>query len=373
MKKLLIQLALLTSFLSAENAVKTETPSLQTAVQKAVDTYSKQMNNTGILLLVSQKGKTYKASAGFADRKSKRKVKTDDLFEIGSASKVFTGIAILQLIEKGKLSLDTKLNTFYKEGEIKKLANFKGKNYWDDVTVEMLLQHTNGFIDYLNVYGDDAKSIKILGGKKKHYTFEQLIHQAVGFGDANFKPGEKFKYSNTGYIILGDIITKVSGDDWHDYMQKNILDKVGMQHTYFGTRLAKDLRDSMPKGHMQSKETFMAPSLASSAGEIVSTLDDLALLMKSWAEGKLYTNPKTLEIQLKEGFNQQDDRVENLYYGYALMRLDGFYGHVGQTFGFQSYMGINPESGDIYVVGTNDSMVGSSDLFMGLAGLSYKQ
>ena len=373
MKKLLIQLILLTTYLCAENTTKTVTSSVQMVVQKAVDNYSKEMNNTAILLLVSKENKTYKASAGFADRKHEIKVNTNDLFEIGSASKVFTGIAIFQLIEKGKLSLDTKLNTFYKEGEITQLANHKGKNYWDDVTVGMLLQHTSGFIDYLNVYEDDVKAIKALGGKGKYYTFNQLIHQAVHVGDANFKAGEKFKYSNTGYIILGDIITKVSGMDWHDYMQKNILDKIGMKHTYFGTRIPKELREKMPKGYMQFKETFMAPSLAGSAGEIISTLDDLALLMKSWVKAKLYSNPKTLELQLKEGFNQQYEKVKNLYYGYALMRIDGFYGHGGQTFGFQSYMTINPKSGDVYIVGVNDSMVGSTDLFMGLAGLHYKQ
>jgi D-alanyl-D-alanine carboxypeptidase len=373
MKKILLIMAITTAMLLSQDLNTSKELSLQEKVQNAVNTYSQESNNTAVFLLVSKEGKTYKASSGLADRESKRKVKTDDLFEIGSATKVFTGIAVFQLIESGKLSLDTKINTLYPKGEITKLANYKGKNYWDEVTVGMLLQHTSGFIDYLNVYGDDAKAIKILGGKDKHYTFHQLISEAIKFGDANFKPGEKFKYCNTGFVILGDIISKVSGMDWHDYIQKNVLDKAGMNHTYFGSRIPKALREKMPKGYMVFKETFMAPSLADSAGEIISTLDDLVSLMRAWGTGKLYMHPETLELQLKKGFHQQSEGIENMTYGYAIMDIEDYYGHGGQTFGFQSYMTINLKNGDVYIVGVNDSTVGSMNLFMQLAGITYKK
>jgi len=188
----------------------------------------------------------------------------------------------------------------------------------------------------------------------------------------NFKPGEQFKYCNTGYIILGDIISKVSGMDWHDYMQKNILDRVGMKHTYFSSRISPELRDTMPKGYMSLKEVSMAPSLAGSAGEIISTLDDLALLMQTWAKGKLYKDTKTLIFQKEKGFYQEDEKVKNFFYGYAIMKQEGFYGHGGQTLGFQSYMTINPKTGVVYIVGTNDSTVGSMDLFMQLAGIEFQ-
>ena len=367
MKRLITTILTTVTLLIAQN-----TDTIQTKIQKAVDIYSQETNNTAIMLLFSRGGKTYKASAGLANRAEKKEINTNDLFEIGSASKVFTGIAIFQLIESGKLSLATKLNTFYTEGEITQLANFKGKNYWDKVTVGMLLKHTSGFIDYLNVYGDDSKALTILGGKEKHYTFDKLIHQAVAFGDANFKPGEQYKYCNTGFVILGDIISKASGINWHDYIQKNIMDKVGMKHTYFGSRISTELREKMPKGYMQSKEVYMPPTLADAAGEIISTLEDLSMLMKAWRQGKLYKNPETLTLQLKKGFLLQTDKISNLYYGYAIMKIEGFYGHGGQTFGFQSYMTVHPKSGDIYIVGVNNSLVMSMDLFMQLAGIELK-
>jgi len=345
---------------------------IQSTVEEVVAFYSQEMNNTAVLLLVEKEGKRYKAAAGLADRESQRKVYMDDLFEIGSATKVFTGVAIFQLIEEGKLSLETKLSTFYKEGEIRKLANYEGKNYWSEVTVGMLMGHTSGFIDYLNVYNDDAKALKILGGKGKHFTFDQLIHQAVAFGDANFKPGERHEYCNTGFVILGDIISKVSGMDWHDYVQKHILDRVGMKHTYFGSRIPSALREKMPKGYMAYKEVFMPPSLADSAGEIISTVDDLAAFMKAWAGGKLYAKKETLQFQLTQGFHQHYKTVKSILYGYAIMKIEGFYGHGGQTFGFQTYMTINPTNSNLYIVGVNDSTVGAMNFFTSLERIEVK-
>ena len=373
MKNILIILAILSTVMIADEANGTKEMQIEKALNTIVASYSKDTNDTAILLLLGKDGKNYQAAAGLADRKSGRKVKINDLFEIGSATKVFTGISILQLIEAGKISLDTKLKTFYPTGQITKLANYKGKNYWEEVTVGMLLQHTSGFIDYFNVYGDDSKALKILGGKDKHYTFSKLIDISASFGDANFKPGEKFKYCNTGYIILGDIISKTSGMDWHDYIQKHILDKVGMKHTYFGSRISPELRANMLKGYMNFNEVFMAPSLASSAGEIISTLDDLSLLMQAWSKGELYKDNKMLSLQMQEGFHLESDKVKNLFYGYSIMKIEGFYGHGGQTLGFQSYMTINPKTGVVYIVGTNDSTVASMNLFMQLAHIEFKK
>jgi len=158
--------------------------------------------------------KNHTFAAGWANRETKSPIQSNALFEIGSMTKMFTAVAIQQLIEQGKLTLNTPINTFYPSGNITGLANFKGKNHWDKITLGMLLKHTSGIIDYLNVYHDDAKALKILGGQGKTYTFDQLIQLALNHGDANFKPDEKFQYCNTGYILLGDIITKVSGMDW---------------------------------------------------------------------------------------------------------------------------------------------------------------
>jgi len=311
-------------------------------------------------------------SAGYANKNTKKVMYKDDLFEIGSASKLFTAMAIFQLIESGKISLNTSLGELYKKGKIRNLANFKGKNYWDDVTVGMLLNHTSGFIDYLNVYHDDSKAIKIFSDKNKVYNYNTIIDLALKFGDADFKPGTQFAYCNTGYIILGNIVTKVSGVPWRDYIQKNIFDKAGVKHTYFGTRLPHKIRKNMPLGYNASQMVKMPMALANSAGEIVSSLNDLSELIRMWEMGAFYKKKETLKVQLSQGYNFMSPYVSNLTYGYGLMKIENFYGHGGQTFGFQSYVTINLKSKKTYIVCINNSQVGSTDLFMSLEDIAYK-
>ena len=360
-----IVVILLLFFVSANAQIDT----LQ--IRNFVNNYSEKSNNTAILVHVEKDGVSFSYAAGFANKEDKIKANTSNMFEIGSASKMFTAIAILQLIEKGKLTLDTPISKFYKSGNIIKLANINGDNNFDKVTVEMLLHHTSGFIDYLNVYGDDEKSLKIFSVKGKIYSFNEIIDLAVNHGDANFVPGNKFKYCNTGYIILGDIITKVSGDNWRDYIQTNIFDKCNMDETYFGSLEKKKNSPYLMQGYFNSKTSFMPPTLAGSAGEVISSLKDLTKFVKAWQGGKLFS-AKTLELQRTQGLLKMYEQLDSLSYGYGLMNLKGFYGHGGQTFSFQSYVAINPKTNTIYIIGTNDASVGSMPVFMGLEGITFQ-
>ena len=339
----------------------------QAQLDTLVQNYAQENNQTGILLLEDTHGDIHKSASGLADREKQIPINVDAMFEIGSASKMFTAIAVFQLIEEGKLSLDTTLDTLYPTGKIQNLANYKGKNYWGKITVGMLLNHTSGLVDYLNVYGNDDKAIDIFTKKAKAYTFDSIIDLTLKFGEANFKPGEQFRYCNTGYILLGDIISKRSGMQWHDYIQTHIFDVAGVKHTYFGTRISKTLRTQMPKGYNKSHPTHMPMSLASSAGEIISTLSDLNILINAWREGKYYKNKNTLDTQLTQGFHIMDPKINAITYGYGVMKVGDFYGHGGQTFGFESYVTTNPETNTTYIVGTNDAQVRSLNLFLNVA------
>lgn len=342
-------------------------------IKETVDNYSKKLDNTAVLLLVDKQGKEFSYVTGLSDKENNKKATINDLFEIGSASKMFTAIAIQQLIEQEKLSLQTPISTFYPEGNIRKLGNLKEENHFDKVTVEMLLNHTSGFIDYLNIYGDDEKTMKIFAVKGKVYGFDEIINLAVDHGDANFNPGEKFKYCNTGYIILGDMISKISNMNWRDYIRKNIFDKAEMKDTYFGSRFPKSEEVRMMEGYYNMKSSFMPPTLAGSAGEVISSLQDLKKFLIAWHKGDLYANPKTVQKQKTDGYHQMYDGVEHLKYGYGVMRIKGFYGHGGQTFGFQSYVTYNPETKHLYVIGINDASAeaGALPLFFALENITF--
>ena len=335
-----------------------------------IDGYSVKSNNTAILVYAQNGNDTFTYATGFSDAKNKIKANEDQLFEIGSASKMFTAISILKLIEDGKLSLDTKISKFYKKGDIVKLGNLKGENHFNDVTIKMLLNHTSGFIDYLNVYGDDEKTMHILGVKGREYKFDYIIDLAIKHGDANFLPGAEFKYCNTGYIILGDIISKVSKQDWRDYVQENIFDKAGMKNTFFGTRISEENKKRELVGHYKTKESYMPPSLASSAGEVVSSLKDMNNFMHAWRNGKLISE-KSLEKQKNDDFMQMYKSLSILTYGYGVMKIKDYYGHGGQTFGCQSYIAFNPKTNEYYVIAINDASVSSFPLFLALAGITF--
>ena len=105
-------IAMFSTCVMAEKTGESKEIQIQEAVNAVVASYSKQMNNTAILLLLAKDGKNYQAAAGLADRADGRQVKSDDLFEIGSATKVFTGISILQLIESGKTLFGYQVENF---------------------------------------------------------------------------------------------------------------------------------------------------------------------------------------------------------------------------------------------------------------------
>jgi len=343
-----------------------------TSLGNVTQTFSRANNDVGTELLVSLNGRRYIEASGWADREKKLPMRPDMPFEIGSATKVFTGVAIFQLIEEGKLSLDTPLVKFYPKGKITAVAHYKGKSYWDKVTVGMLLHHTSGIVDYLNVY-DDATAMKVFGKPGVTYDLDSIVDLVVEHGDMNFVPGARHEYCNTGYYILGDLIRKVTGMDWRDYVRKNILDKAGMKRTWFGTRLPKSVKKEMPVGYAGGKPVHIPYSLAGSAGEIVSTLEDLEKFMRAWGEGKLYKKRSTLETQLREGFFQHYKQIRNIQYGYAVMKIEGWYGHGGQTFGFQSFIAYKPENGAVVIAATNDSSVWAMTLFTLAAGVKYDE
>ncbi|MCK3682854.1 serine hydrolase domain-containing protein [Maribellus sp. YY47] len=358
-KLLLLALGLLPLATLAQEAT------LAKPLKEKIVTYSSTNNNAGILVLTGKNDSISTYAVGYADAGEKTPVTNDHLFEIGSASKIFTAIAIFQLIEENKLSLHTTLNTLYPGGEIKALANYEGQNYWDQVTVEMLLNHTSGFIDYLNAYGSDEEALKAFS-REKEYTFDELICLSASHGDANFVPGSRFKYSNTNYIILGDIISKVSEMHWKTYIQRNILEKAGLKNTFFGSEISPENHQRLMTGYYGNKITQIPYSLAGSAGEIISNLYDLHKFLLFWSEGKFYKNPNTFQQQLSTGVHNMSPKSNLVKYALGTMMVGEMVGHGGQTFGFQSYLAINPRTHDVCVIGINNAAVSSISLLVNL-------
>lgn len=186
---------------------------------KDVEADLQQIMNThkgvGLAVAAVYKGETiYSNAFGYRDRENKIAYKEDDLLRIASISKTFVATSIMQLIEQGKLSLDTDVST---------LMGFNVRNpYYSStiVTVRMLLSHTSSLSD------DNGYS-----------TFD-LINPSVSSSNSirrcwnNYKPGSSYEYCNLGYNILGAIVEIVSGERFDVYVKKHILDPLGLNASY---------------------------------------------------------------------------------------------------------------------------------------------
>ena len=288
---------------------------------------------------------------GFDGRDSTPITDFSGTVDIGSCSKMFTATSVLQLIEQNKLSLSDRLVSVLPNDSLyKNLLVIDGKDYIDSVTILNLLNHSSGFPEYF-IEGDDDKEFALHGDSTLRFTPYELIGMAKKTNKPAFKPGTQFKYCNVNYILLGLIIEKLSGQPWQQYVQEHILDPLGLKHTYFASLNSPAGR---APGHYKGKESQMPATLAGAAGEIISTLDDMQSFIRQWSQGKLFSNPETIESLKKDDFLDMGNSIQ---YGMGVINLMGLsFGHAGQTFGFQAYMGSLP-NGCSFALSIDDAAV----------------
>ena len=190
-----------------------------------LDMYSGQKRN-GAMAVATDQDIVYLFCKDDKEKDGITPVSQDTVFDIASVSKMFTAICILQLSEKGKLSVDDTLDKYFPEYETGK-----------DITIYNLLHMTSGIPDYCNnpdpfwnISGADAANQKLSDIYLDKITDEEFL-QAMYKAPLEFEPGEKVSYSNTNYRLLAFIIEQVTDKKYCDYVQKNIFDKCGMKKT----------------------------------------------------------------------------------------------------------------------------------------------
>jgi D-alanyl-D-alanine carboxypeptidase len=185
------------------------------------------------------------------------------VFRLGSITKQFTAVAILMLVEQGKLTLDTPLCAVLPECP----AVAK-----DKVTIRHLLTHTSGLASYTD------KPAFWEAMRRDHRPADILAYTAED--PLQFAPGERFAYNNTGYILLGMVIEKITGKPYATVIQERIFDQVGMRHSYY------DMADLLIPGRVAGYEPtakgyrpapYLSMSAPYAAGSLASSVDDLAL------------------------------------------------------------------------------------------------
>ncbi|SHH47930.1 serine hydrolase domain-containing protein [Winogradskyella jejuensis] len=173
----------------------------------------KQFNGN---VLVADKGEViFKKSYGIANEETQQKINNETIFELASVSKQFTAMGIVTLQKAGKLDYDDKISKYIPE-----------LDFYGDVTIRHLLNHTGGLPDYMGLFEKKWD-------KSKFATNQDIINIfATQKPKANFKPNRKFEYSNTGYALLASIIEKVSGKSFSEHLASTIFKPLSMNNTF---------------------------------------------------------------------------------------------------------------------------------------------
>ena len=177
-----------------------------------------KLNEPGVSVLIAKKGQiVYEKAFGSANLELNTPLQPDMVFRVGSVTKQFTAIGILQLVEQGKISLQDSIQKYIKD--------FPSKGA--TITIEHLLTHTSGIVNYSNA--DTTRNPYI----ERHDVTPQQIINTFNYLPLEFKPGTKYTYSNSGYVLLAWIIEKVTGESYHSYMEKNVMIPAGLTNTYY--------------------------------------------------------------------------------------------------------------------------------------------
>lgn len=280
----------------------------------------------------------YSDACGWADAEWNVKNTVDTQFRTGSIAKQFTAAAVLLLHEQGKFSLTDPIGKYLPDLP----------ESWHSATIHQLLTHTSGLPPYTQ--GPVFERMSRLGATPKE-MIDSVRDQPLAFVH-----GTQFKYNNTGYIVLGMLIEKVSGVSYARFVEENVFDRVGMKNSGFD-----DFRKiifhraqgySLAKGKLQNAD-FLDTTSAWSAGGFYSNVNDLIIWSEALAHQKLLNADSTERM-----FSVYPETVlEGMHYGYAVVLAERFghplQYHGGGITGFQSVLQRYPERGLVIAILSN--------------------
>jgi CubicO group peptidase (beta-lactamase class C family) len=297
-----------------------------------------QPNAPGATFLISKNGIiVYKKAFGLSNLELNLPMHTENVFEISSMTKQFTAVSILMLMEKGKLNLDDEITKF--------IPDYPTNGH--KITVHHLLTHTSGIKDFTRVKGLNAISTQDLVPLELIDFFKNE--------PIDFAPGEKSKYNNSGYVILGYIIEKVTGQPYGDFVKEQIFKKLGMTSSQYGShrKVVKNRASGYHNKNGYVNRRQVSYSFAYSTGALMSTVND----MFTWQEAiknNLLISKETTERAFTNYTLNNGEHI-NYGYGWHIKEINGFptREHGGHFFGFKS-MGVYLPNEDIYVIGLNN-------------------
>ncbi|MEV5706381.1 serine hydrolase domain-containing protein [Actinoallomurus sp. NPDC052274] len=313
------------------------------ALQTVLDRLVREEGIPGILATITEpgpQGRVTTLRAGTGDLRTGRPVPTNGRIRIGSVTKAFVATVVMQLVGEGRIGLDTAVE-HYLPGVVRGRGG-DGRA----ITIRQLLQHTSGLPDPGDLLPHDEDFVR---QRFDHHDRGELIHHALGKPPTFVPPGAKGKwsYTNTGYLLLGMVIEKVTGArSWHDEVQRRIVAPLRLRGTSSPRPGSYGIQGSHPRGYIRvasgmADVTEQDTGYLDAAGDMVSTPDDVDRFFLALLGGEL-VRPAELDQMTQMIDAAPGGPVDR--YGLGLERNElscgGFVGHSGQMHGYSTAAGL---------------------------------
>ena len=284
----------------------------------------------GAMARIDDRGTVHRTAVGVADRGTRKAIANADRFRIGSITKTFSAVVLLQLVDEGKLKLDSSVNRY-----------LPGLLPDDRITVRHVLSHRSGLYDYTNdMFADTVPGFEAV--RTKVFTYRQLVKRSLRHARTG-APGAAYSYSNTNFVVAGMLIEKLTGHSVGTEYQSRIIEPLKLRDTFYvhpGTKIpgrhTKGYLTPDQSGAALVDATEQTVSWAQSAGAVISSTKDLDTFLSALLGGRLTSAAQLAQMQrwVPAGGAQS--------YGLGLRRRDlscgvSVYGHTGAVQGYYSY------------------------------------
>lgn len=303
-------------------------------------------------------GPVWQAASGFSDRDSRSRLEPGAPFRVASITKTFVATVVLQLAQGGQLALDDPLAKYVPDAP-----------HADGVEIRHLLGHTSGIPDPSQTYGFGAEPL--LKDRGKRWSRAEILG-LVKKQERNFSPGSKYSYSNTNYLLLGDVIEAATGSGWVEEVRKRIIVPLGLRSTYVsgapGEAGSPAETGALVSGYYDVDDDTVAEnlnigpwtsfdSIQGPAGAMVSSAPDLVRFGSALFEGRLLSKPALAKMM--------SPRYDGRYNGYGLgleFKKPDFrnivWAHTGAMPGFAASLVYLPKEKAVVAILANDGRSG---------------
>ena len=328
-----------------------QTPPDTAKLDRFFDRLAEKSKAMGSLTVVKDGKVLYARAIGYGriDGTEKDPLTAASRFRIGSITKMFTAAMVLQLVEEGKLKLTDTLDTFYPQ-----VPNAR------TITVAHLLAHRSGVP---NVRRDGRNVNTLPMGQDEMLAL-------IAKGKPDFEPDTQFRYSNSGYLLLGLILEKVTGKPYGEALRDRITSKVGLKDTYLATG-AIDVKKNEALTYIRLGAEWKPvpethPSILFSAGGVVSTPGDLATFAQALFDGKVVSKESLDRMRTIRDGDELGMGMEK--YSFAGKT---FYGHAGGGDNYGAWLAYLPEEKLAVAYATNAKVYPVADIVRGVVDIYY--